>query len=404
MSSILELLRELSKITSTPGQGCTRLAYSTEEDEAHDLVWQRLSSTGRFQRTVDAAGNMFVLPEKTRGDGPGPVLIGSHLDTVIDGGWLDGSLGVAAGVHVLETLAKEHPRVSGAGLVVFRDEEGARFGSGLFGSRVFAGLCSEADLSARDSEEISLRDVVPDPSGCVSYERPVTPRAYLECHIEQGLRLEERRICIGVVTGMVGIRRLELVGTGVANHAGTTDMARRVDALVPVASIIGRLPELVEDLSDTVITCGKIRASPGAANIIPGSANAVVEMRAPDKSRIDLVETRLRSLLSGFRPPASATQPAQMSLEPITEVEPVQTDAALLDLLVTVLEERNLPFMKLSSMAGHDAQHAASICPSAMFFIPSIQGVSHSPLEDSKEEDILLAGEVLLQWTKRCMS
>ncbi|HXV85090.1 MAG TPA: M28 family peptidase, partial [Gemmatimonadales bacterium] len=181
---VLQLLSDLRALTDTPGHGCTRLAYTPLECSAHDLVWDRFAGKG-FTRLGDAAGNMLVVPTEVadRVDQP-LVLVGSHLDTVIQGGWLDGALGVAVGAHAVDALAPTGLRV---GLVVFRDEEGVRFRTGLFGSRVFAGLCTEADLDAVDAQGLCLRDVVPDPAGCVRYRRPVLPAAYLECHIEQGM-------------------------------------------------------------------------------------------------------------------------------------------------------------------------------------------------------------------------
>lgn len=399
---VLRLLAELRAITDTPGRGCTRLAYTPLEARAHDLVWEHFA--GRpFVRLGDAAGNMFVLPEALARDATttSVVLIGSHLDTVIEGGWLDGALGVVLGTHVVDALSATGLRV---GLVVFRDEEGVRFRTGLFGSKVFAGLCTEADLAMADADGVRVRDVVPDAAGCLEYRRPVLPAAYLECHIEQGIRLIERGRRAAVVTGMVGIRRLELVGSGVANHAGTTEMHRRVDALVPVAGAVARLPTLVEDLPEAVITCGRIAARPGAANIVPGEARALVEIRAPDSQTIDLIERRLRDLVSGQRPPTPRTRPAEVHIEPVVEIPPAPTDERLNALLEDVLRERGLPVERLPSMAGHDAQHVARLCPAGMLFIPSLGGVSHHPDEDSDPEDILLAAHLMTEWAVRAVA
>ena len=393
---VLGLLGDLREITATPGRGCTRVAYTALEDQAHDLVWTRFAGRG-FRRVTDGAGNMFVLPEwlAAAAEPPEVVLVGSHLDTVIEGGWLDGALGVAAAAHVLDELAGKRRRIA---LVVFRDEEGVRFGAGLFGSRVFAGLCGEADLDLADGEGVRLRDVVPDPAACLGYEPPVRPTAYLECHIEQGLRLIERGRRVAVVTGMVGIRRLELRGAGAANHAGTTEMHRRVDALLPVAAVVARLPELVDDIPDAVITCGRIGARPGAANIIPGDASALVEIRAADGATIDRIEQRFRQLVGTIQPPTPRTRRAELTLTPVADIAPAPMDERLATLLAQVCSRRGLPFERLSSMAGHDAQHVAHVCPAGMLFIPSLGGISHSPDESSTEEDILLAAELMTAW------
>ena len=396
---VLALLVELRALTASPGRGCTRLAYTPRESQAHDLVWGRFAQRG-YARVSDPAGNMFVLPESVARDASTTpvVLVGSHLDTVIEGGWLDGALGVAIGAQVVDALGPAGHRV---GLVVFRDEEGVRFRTGLFGSKVFAGLCGEADLAVTDAEGARLAGLVPDAAGCVRYQRPVRPAAYLECHIEQGVRLIERGRRAAVVTGMVGIRRLELVGTGAANHAGTTEMHRRVDALLPVAAAVARLPTLVEDLPEAVITCGRIGVQPGAANIVPGEARALVEIRAPDTASIDLVERRLRALVRGLRPPTPSSRPAEVRIEPVVEIPPAPTDPGLRALLADVMRAHGLPVEELPSMAGHDAQHVARICPAGMLFIPSIGGVSHHPAEDSHPDDIGLAAQLMTAWAER---
>jgi hydantoinase/carbamoylase family amidase len=348
----------------------------------------------------DAAGNMFIVPAAIERDAAqAPVLLlGSHLDTVAEGGWLDGALGVAAAAHVVERLGRSGRRV---GLVVFRDEEGVRFRKGLFGSKVFAGLCAADDLSAADADGVRVRDVVPDAAGCLDYRRPVRPAAYLECHIEQGVRLIERGRRVAVVTGIVGIRRFEMIGSGAANHAGTTEMTRRVDALVPVAAAVARLPELVSDLENAVITCGRITARPGAANVVPGEAVALVEFRAGDQATLDLIERRLRELIGAGRPPSPRFTMAPVRFEPVSDIAPVAMDPQLNDVLLEVCQARGLPLERLPSMAGHDAQHVARVCPAAMLFIPSIGGISHSPAEDSAPEDIELAAELMLAWADR---
>ncbi len=400
MSLALDLLYELRELTATPGRGCTRPAYTHFEDEAHDRVWDRFSGLG-FMRLQDAADNMFILP---RGADPGRpvILVGSHLDTVQQGGWLDGALGVAVGAEVLLRLEKNPGNGISVGLVVFRDEEGARFGKGLFGSRVFARRCTEEDVEARDENGVSLRQVVPDPEGCLRYRCPVNPAAYLECHIEQGRRLIDRGCRIGVVSGIVGIRRLEVRAVGEANHAGTTEMHRRLDALVPVAALVGALPRLVQGRADVVITCGKLSVQPGLANIVPGLASATVEIRAPDSGTLDSVERELHRSAATLQPPTPRTRMPPIRFQRLVDIEPSPMDRNLARLLEETLAELGVQSLRLVSMAGHDAQQAALVCPAGMFFIPSLDGVSHSPAEDSRVEDIELAAEVMLRWVERC--
>jgi hydantoinase/carbamoylase family amidase len=402
---LLDILHDLREITATPGRGCTRIAYTRFEDDAHDYVWQRMRDIPGLTRVEDAAGNTFIVPQAAVGAEDREVLlVGSHLDTVIEGGWLDGALGVSAAMHVVERMAGPDGADTRVGLVIFRDEEGVRFNTGLFGSRVAAGLCTEADLDAVDQDGTRVRDVVPDPQRCLAYETPVRPAGFLECHIEQGMRLVEGARRIGVVTGIVGIRRFELVGTGVANHAGTTEMRRRVDALVPVATVIGRLPSLVEDLDPAVATCGRLRVEPGAPNIVPGVTSAIVEIRAENAQTLAVIEQRLETLVGELSPAIAGGQLAQVELRFVVSVEPTPVDSDLTDRLVGVLDENVVPYLRMASMAGHDTQHMAQRYPSSMFFIPSVGGLSHSPEESSTDEDVTLAGEIMFAWVRRCLT
>ncbi len=399
---MLNFLRELRQLTSTK-RGCTRMAYTDLECQAHDLFWRHASSIDGLARAADAAGNMFVGPKASfTKDGPPLLLVGSHLDTVIEGGWLDGSLGVAAGLHVLREAALDGKAHANIGVVIFRDEEGVRFNNGLFGSRVFAGMCSDDDLNVEDQNGQSVRSVVPDPEGCLQYVPPVKVAGFLECHIEQGRRLEDRRARIGVVEGIVGIRRYAVRSSGVANHAGTTEMNRRKDALIPMCKLVSELPVLVADWGDAVITCGRLTVAPGAPNVVPGSVDSIVEVRAQTTHILDTIEERFMALVSRHTKTAM-TAGVDITVSRAADIAPVHTDAKRLSDLRGVLTETNISFTDLPSMAGHDTQHAALVCPAAMFFIPSIDGVSHNPTEDSREDDIVLAGTVMHDWVMQSL-
>lgn len=397
---MLEFLRRLREITTT-ARGCTRLAYTASEQQAHDLAWDTVSDVGGLVRRSDAAGNLFIVPETALADGHEILLAGSHLDTVVEGGWLDGGLGVAAALTTLRRLAADGRAHDRFGVVVFRDEEGVRFNTGLFGSSVFAGLCTERHLEARDREGVRVADVVPDPAGCLEYDAPVTPLAFLECHIEQGLSLVESETRVGVVDGIVGITRFLLGATGVANHAGTTEMSRRRDALIPVARLIADLPLLVQGLKYTVITCGRLDVAPGAPNIVPGRVDAVIEIRGQDQETIARVVEALESLVADV---AVRHHGVDITLERIVSVAPTPTDPSLRRRLAAVLGELGIDAGIMPSMAGHDTQHAMHRCPAAMFFIPSIGGISHNPDEDSSEEDIVLAGDVMTAWASKLLA
>jgi acetylornithine deacetylase/succinyl-diaminopimelate desuccinylase-like protein len=181
-------------------------------------------------------------------------------------------------------------------------------------------------------------------------------------------------------------------------------MRRRLDALVPIADVVARSPGLVEDLEDAVVTCGRMQVEPGAPNVVPGRATAIVEIRGRDDATLDTIEQRLRSLIADLGPAVSGGRCAEVAMESVVSVAPTATDAALNNLLIEILDQRDIPFRRMASMAGHDTQQAARRCDASMFFVPSVDGVSHNPAEDSREEDIQLAGDLMVVWAERCIA
>jgi acetylornithine deacetylase/succinyl-diaminopimelate desuccinylase-like protein len=329
----LERLEQLYAIGAGPG--ANRIGYSPEEDEAHELARRWLEEAG-LEVEVDVAGNLFG---RTAGTDPGSVpavWTGSHLDTVPQGGKFDGALGVVAAIEAVE-------RARWGTVVVFRDEE-----RGCAGSRA---------LVARGGP---------------------FPKAFLEVHVEQGPRLADAGAPLGIVTGIVGYARGEVVINGTPGHAGTTPMDVRDDALVQAAREILRLEEEARRIPDAVATVGRIEAEPGGTNVIPGRVRFSVDVRAPDQERLD----RLVSLAGIDH--SHATPPVEMS-------------PSVVEGLRTEIGERSLPVLELASGAGHDAGVLASVgVPSGMLFVRSLNGgVSHSPDELSSDEDVELAIDVL---------
>jgi allantoate deiminase len=308
------------------GPGANRVGYSPEEDEAHALARTWLEAAGLEVR-VDDAGNLF--------GGTEPVWTGSHLDTVPHGGKFDGALGVVAAIEAVE-------RAGRGTVAIFREEE-----RGCVGSNACA-----------------ARGELPD--------------AFLEVHIEQGPRLAAAGAPLGLVTGIVGYARGEVVVGGVAGHAGTTPMELRDDALVKAAAEILRLELDAREIPDAVATVGRIEVEPGGINVIPGRVRYSVDVRAPDRERLD------RLIEIGGIDDSRAVDP--------TELSPLVAGA-----LRAELESRGLPVVELASGAGHDAGVLARAgVPSGMLFVRSLNGgVSHSPDELSSEEDVELAVDVL---------
>lgn len=312
------------------GPGANRVGYTPEEDEAHALAASWMREAG-LEVEVDADGNLF-------GHVPGsdPQLwAGSHLDTVPNGGRFDGALGVVAAIEAVER--------AGCGTVVaFRDEE-----RGCAGSRALV-------------------------------ERGSLPAAFLELHIEQGPVLADAGAPLGVVTGIVGYARGELVVEGSAGHAGTTPMAARDDALCKAAELVLRIRDEARAIPGAVATVGRVEVEPGAANVIPARVRLSVDARAPDRERLD-------ALL------------AAIGLEGAAGALPVAMSEPVLAVLRDELAARGLPVVELVSGAGHDAGILARAgVASAMLFVRSLAGgVSHSPCEHSSEEDVALAVDVL---------
>jgi acetylornithine deacetylase/succinyl-diaminopimelate desuccinylase-like protein len=334
ISRIFERLDSLYAIGGGPG--ANRPHGSAGEDEAHELAAGWLREAGLSVET-DGAGNLVG-----RSDVGADVWLGSHLDSVPQGGRFDGALGVVAAIEVVETAGR-------GSVVAFRGEE-----VGCIGSRA---LCAGARA---------------------------LPSTFLELHVEQGPVLASEDVPLGVVTSIVGYARGELVLEGRAGHAGTTPMAGRDDALVAAAEAVLQVRDAARAIDGAVATVGELSVEPGASNVIPSRVRVSVDARAPDSERLaQLVST------IGFEP-AQRTEPAPMSSE-------------LRQMLREELERRGLPAIELPSGAGHDAGIlAAAGVPSAMLFVRSLNGgVSHSPDELSSEEDVALAVDVLTATLRR---
>ena len=403
---IQQHLKRFAKISETK-EGVTRLGLTDLEEEAHEAAAKAFSRHKRVRTVRDNAGNTFIV----NGDGKRPcIVMGSHLDTVPNGGYLDGALGVAGALAAMQQVLKDD-RDAPIAVAIWADEEGHRFGNGLWGSRAFAGKVTEAELlRLRDGDGTTLAETLAErglqkrprrnrETGELqvkfSYKTPIDIAAYLEAHIEQGRRLIDAGRRIGIVTKIAGMRRWRLESVGEENHAGTTPMRQRRDALVPIAGMVGRLPQLVRGIDEGVITCGAMDVEPGVANIIPSRAWAIVEHRAATQRDQDEIARRLKELVATTGPRAPGVG---LEMVPLSAVDPTPLSEDVIARLESVCEEINVEPMRMVSMAAHDAMSIARVAPAGLFFIPSLRGVSHRPDEESRKEDIKLAGEVLYRW------
>jgi N-carbamoyl-L-amino-acid hydrolase len=387
-------VESLARFGGLPGGGVTRSAWSPPHEEARAWLLARMKDAG-LQTSVDAAGNIFG---RLGGQGPA-VYTGSHIDTVPEGGILDGALGVLSGLECLHTineagLAHRLPLVVAA----WSDEEG-RYGS-LFGSRAFVGRLDPArvpEMAAVDGDRLVDAMARAGFDASRAHTAAVDPRlvaAYVELHIEQGPRLEEKGIPIGVVTAIVGIRRTRIVFVGQADHAGTTPMARRRDAFLAAADFALRARELVLEKGsrDSVTNFGVVRVHPGVTNIVPGRAELVHEMREPDPTVLDTLYRQCCRLAERV----AARRKIRVEIIPTSQTQPAHCAPRVQEAVARASRALGLPFRRMHSAAGHDAQNLALITDAGMLFIPSQGGRSHRVDEMSDWGAIERGGNVLL--------
>lgn len=386
-------IERLAGIGGSP-RGVTRLAF-TEADLSGRAHVTRLMQEAGLEVRVDQAGNLSgLLP----GSSPelAPIVLGSHIDTVPRAGVYDGVLGVMAAIECVQVLGENgirtrHPLE----VLVFANEEG-----GLTGSRALAGRLNAQALEESSRSGMSVRQGIAalggDPDRISEViRRPGEVKAYLELHIEQGGSLEKEGTDIGIVEGFVGIRWWDVTVTGSANHAGTTPMNARQDALLAAARLVIAVNRAAKSLPGRqVATVGRIRAEPGAPNVIPGRVELSLELRDLAKPKLERVFQEIR------RRARPIEQEAGTGIE-FTEidigVEPTLTDPNLQEVIRQAAEALDLSYARMPSGAAHDAQNMAHIAPSALIFVPSVGGISHSPQEYTKPRDVVNGANLLLQ-------
>lgn len=390
-------LLELGRIGETP-EGMRRIAFSPAELEARAFVSRALREAGLEVRT-DACANLIGSRAGTVA-GLKPLAMGSHIDAVPLGGKYDGALGVAAAIEAARTVheAKKvfrHPLE----VLVFTNEEGARFGRGLMGSRAMAGLLQPGDLAARDDEGLTLGDHLPAAKGDVhrldyAVRVPGSLAGYFELHIEQGPVLHETGVQIGVVTGITGRIALGVAITGFANHAGTTPMDRRRDALAAAARVALAVREITaREKLCRVGTTGVLHARPGAVNVIPGACTLDIEFRDLDDKKVDAAVERLRAVARQI----AADEKVEIAVEPADREHGTPTPASFRDFVTRSADWLGYSSREMESGASHDAQSMARLGPIGMIFVPSVDGVSHAKSEFTPPEDCARGAEVLLQ-------
>jgi N-carbamoyl-L-amino-acid hydrolase len=386
-------IEELGRVGATERGGLTRLALSDEDRRGRDLMVDWMRQAG-LRVTVDQMGNIFG----ERGGEPGraPVMMGSHVDSVPTGGKYDGQLGVLCALEVIRTLNDQRTRTRHpVTLVIFTNEEGARFQPAMIASGVMAGkIALEDAYNARDKDGLRLVDEL-ERIGYLGAE-PCVPRplrAYLELHIEQGPRLEEAGLAVGVVEGIVAIAWSRLTLHGVQDHAGPTPMRIRHDALVAAADVVAGVRAIARQLGgDLVTTVGHLTVTPNIPNAIPGRVTLSIDMRDPSDATLD----RARALLDQVVAEACGREGVTYELEHYWRVPSTPFDREVVGAVERAARATGAGHRRMLSGAGHDAQYMAVIGPTGMVFVPSRDGRSHCEEEFTSMDDIEHGANTLL--------
>jgi N-carbamoyl-L-amino-acid hydrolase len=388
-------LEKLSEFGRGADGGVTRIGFSEADMAAREFVIAQMKQAGLSVR-VDPAGNIFGRRE---GSEKLPIILfGSHIDSVLRGGNFDGNVGSVGSLEVIRALndgsvKTRHPLE----VVIWTNEEGNHFGIGTLGSGIAAGLIGPEVLERKDEQGLTLADWLrrynQDPAHLADARIPKGALAgFLELHIEQGPNLYEAKIPIGVVQGIVGVKRWKCVATGFANHAGTTPMNRRRDALTAASKDVLAVREVVRaETGRQVGTVGYMRAEPGAINVIPGRAEFPVELRDLDDAKIDRMWEKIQKV---FRE-NDRTENVETLCTAIDDVKSAHSDPTMQTAIRRAARAVGLATLDLPSLAGQDSQQIGMIAPIAMIFVPSKDGISHSPQEFTSPQDIANGAEVL---------
>ena len=392
-----QTLDKLGKFGET-SEGMDRLAFSPADVESRDYTMELMREAGLEVR-IDAGGN--IIGRKSGSDDSLPAIAtGSHTDTVPLGGKYDGALGVMGAIEVVRTLADyghvtRHP----IEVIVFTNEEGTRFHRWLIGSRAMAGMLEPDDLAAVDAEGVTLAQRMGDIGGNLyrvgeAARKPGDLAAYFELHIEQGPYLYRSGIPIGVVTGITGRGVFELDINGMSNHAGTTPMGERRDALVAASKLVVQVQRMAaEDEIVRVATAGALDVLPNAVNVVPGRATLGVEIRDLDMAALEAAE---RELVRMARQ-SEQQDGVRVSINRHRFTDAVPITPNMQGWVGEAAERAGFAWQRVPSGAGHDAQAIATIAPMAMVFVPSVGGISHAIEEYSSPEDCANGTQVLLE-------
>ena len=385
-------IKALSAFGANREGGVSRVAFSEADLAGRSYIRGLMREVGLSVR-MDTAGNIIGRREGSEPDLP-VIMFGSHIDSVPGGGNYDGDVGVIGAIEVIQLLNDNAVRTRHSlEVVVFTDEEG-----GLTGSRAMVGEIGDTTLSVVSHSGMTIGDgiraVGGDPNRLdLAERRPGEIKAFIELHIEQGAILHDEKVDIGVVEGIVGIRWWDVTIEGFANHAGTTPMNRRWDAMISAAEYILAVNRVATSMSGgQVATVGRLHAEPGAPNVIPGEVVLSLEIR-------DLSTAKIQRVFDEIRREGERIADARFTPIRYAEIDvaspPAPTDEQMRRIIAASADDLGLSFKFMPSGAGHDAQDMAQIAPTGMIFVPSVNGVSHSPKEFTSAQDMANGASVL---------
>lgn len=402
LKRILNDFATIINYTKTPDNGCTRYSYSDEDRQTRNYLFSQMKGLD-LSIKVDAVGNIRATYGKEIKKPS--IMIGSHIDTVENGGKFDGLTGVLAGLEIIRVLKEEKlPLNHPIELIIFEEEEGSNFGITMLGSKVLTGKYGLEDLqSIKNGEGDSVYDLaknfgldIENVSEDVLGKEEVD--SMIELHIEQGAVLETQHKSIGIVQAIAGMKTFKVTLEGDSNHAGTTPMDLRHDPLVGAATIISYLQKaaITVALPTTVATVGKIACQPNMANVIPQKVEFFVDVRDVEAKGVDLIAKALTEQVNAI----SAEHELTSKIELIGASESVKLSSRVAKIIEKTAVERDFHYMTMNSGAVHDAAMLAELTDVGMIFIPSLGGKSHCPEEYSSEEDIKIGSDLLLHVVK----
>lgn len=396
---LLESIKDLGATGHIEGVGRARVAASDEDKAGRDFTCNLMKDAG-MEVVVDRMGNIFGIWEEDYNKDQEALMIGSHIDSVINAGMYDGCYGVMGGIEVVRTLKEagfepERPIVVGA----FTNEEGIRYQPDMMGSLVYAGGMNVDEVLKIEGVDGTILGEELKRIGYEGTVEPgfIKPHAYVELHVEQGPILDKEGIQVGAVENLQGISWQEVTITGEANHAGTTPTYLRKDAGLAAAKINCYLRErALQSGGTTVATVGTIRFEPNAINVIPDKVVFTIDLRNPNDEILKDEEKRLKEFMENL----AKEDEVNITSEQLVRFDPVTFSEKIVQTVEKSAKARGLSQRRMTSGAGHDAQMIARIADVGMIFVPSIGGISHNPNELTNDEDLIAGANVLLDVVK----